>query len=94
MDYCPRCFRVGDDVGDCGNFALGCPRPVKVDPESVLVVRCGGRCNKTRAVPVGRIMQGKTRSLTGLCTSDVCKAVIVRPASPPTKARSHHGKDQ
>jgi hypothetical protein len=93
MDYCPRCFRVGDDIGSCGNFKMGCPNPKKVDPDNMVVVRCGGRCNKTRAVPVGNIMKGKTTALKGTCLHDLCKAVIVRPAAPPAKARGNASKD-
>lgn len=95
MDYCPRCFRVGDDIGSCGNFKLGCPPPKKVDPEKTVVLRCGGKCNKTRAIPVGNIMRGKTSGLKGICQTDLCRAVLIRPAAPPTKAsgRGSHTKE-
>ena len=80
---CPKCFRADDKLGTCGNFALGCPTPTPFDPQTMVHITCIP-CKRDVAIPVERIMNGKTRSLGG-CISDKCKAKIV-PASLSGKA--------
>lgn len=84
MKYCPRCFRTDADLGDCANFAIGCPDPVKADPKKVVHVACGP-CGKTLAIPVGNIMRGRTSGLPG-CKSDKCAAQLLLPADKPKAA--------
>lgn len=74
--YCPRCFRAGDDVGDCGDTMLGCPPPREVDPQKMVVLECLP-CAKTIAVAVVDIMRGKLPSgayCKGDCSPENCKA--------------------
>lgn len=72
---CPKCFLTDDKLGTCGNFALGCPKPVDFDPTTMVHISCTP-CKKDVAIPVERIMNGKTGRLSG-CMSDKCKAKIV-----------------
>jgi hypothetical protein len=81
---CPKCFLTDDKLGTCGNFALGCPKPVDFDPEKMVHIVCTP-CKKDVAVPVDRIMSGKTARLQG-CQSDKCKARIMQAAIAPQEA--------
>lgn len=87
MQFCPRhgCGRAGDDLGDCANFALKCPRPVEVDATKHVVLRCTA-CDKTRAVSASDIMQGKT-SLKENCDRAECACVVLPIAKAKPKAQ-------
>lgn len=93
IDMCARCYRAGPDLGNCGDFAIGCPQPRPTNPLTDVVIRCD-QCDITRAVPVERIMQGKIKAITGRCTVDRCKAIIIRPAAPNSKGTEDRGKGQ
>lgn len=77
MQFCPRhgCNRAGDDLGDCGNTRLKCPRFREIDPLKDIVLRCSA-CDKTRCVPASDVMQGKS-GLREVCDRSDCKAVVM-----------------
>lgn len=87
---CNRCFRTTDeDFDTCPSkdSPLPCPPPVEVSDDMVVIVHCGA-CPKTRAIPVGNIMQRKRLTELGTCVSDQCQARVVlptvtRPSTPP-----------
>lgn len=80
-EYCPRCNRAGDDLGRCGNFAIGCPPFLPIEPGKVVTLRCAP-CNITRAIPAADLMQGRCPLS---CQGDTreCKAVAIH--IPPAK---------
>jgi hypothetical protein len=79
---CPKCFLTDEKLGTCGNFALGCPTPIQYEPDTMVHITCIP-CSRDVAIPVERIMNGKTRSLGG-CGSDKCKAKMVPAPLAPT----------
>lgn len=87
---CNRCFRTtAEDMDNCPSkdSYLPCPPPVEVSDDKVVIVTCAA-CPKTRAIPIGNIMQRKRLSELGPCLHDQCKAVVVlptvtRPSTPP-----------
>lgn len=80
VKHCPRCYRAEEDMGTCGNFAMGCPRPAVIPEEQAVEVSCGP-CRFHRIIPVGAIMHNKGRP-DGSCVSDRCKATVLHPAAP------------
>lgn len=74
--FCPRCFRPEDQMGHCGDFALGCPRPAQLAPDQTVTIHCGP-CGFTRIVPVGNLVQGRRVDELRNCQHDVCRAVRV-----------------
>jgi len=75
--YCPKCYLSGSALGTCGNFALGCPEPEDILPDTIVEISCGP-CGKQMAIPVSAIMKHKTKEL-GLCTLDKCAATLLPP---------------
>lgn len=77
--YCPKCYLSEADLGKCGNFALGCPEPLAIDPEKVVELKCGP-CDKRLSIPIGDLLK---RRFAGLerCTLDECAAVILPPVA-------------
>lgn len=77
-EYCPKCGRVDTDIGGCGTIVSPCPDPVRIDPNKVMVARCGP-CGKTLAIPVDKLIRGKAKEFgSGDCTLAVCAAEIVQ----------------
>lgn len=85
MQYCPRCNRAGDDIGNCGNgAAFPCPPAMEVDSQADIVIKCRP-CKKTYAIPVERLMKARSPLVECSGDCDVCKAVVIRPKGPSKK---------
>ena len=82
MRYCPRCYLTDEDLGSCGNFAVGCPAPVEAAPELVAHIACSA-CEKVVGVPVANIMRGKLGFLSN-CQTDRCPAKLILPGGSST----------
>lgn len=78
MQYCIKCSRAGDDVGDCGQRIVPCPRFQEVDPTRVVVMRCEP-CDKTRAFKLSDVINGRSPLKEPCpCAPDKCQAKVVR----------------
>ncbi len=80
MRYCKECHLADYD---CGRVVLPCPKPLAVNPDKDVLIRCIP-CNKTWAMPVADIVQGRVKKLRS-CPSSECKAVLIRPPKAASK---------
>lgn len=78
IKMCPRCNRINDDIGDCGNFALGCPTPVPLQEDEVIHLKCR-ECPRTTIVPVSELLSTGRRKMLGLPFKYNCKVYVERP---------------
>jgi len=85
--FCPKHFTL-EDI-DCEEPIVACPPRVPLDPTKHLIVTCGP-CERTRVVPIERVMQGTVRA-SGTCVLSSCAATILAPEvadmTPPRPAK-------
>ena len=74
MKYCPRHGSILDEV-DCFDGVIPCPEPKEFDAAKEVLATCGP-CDKTRVIPLSRIMQGKPVP-TGHCVMHECAATVI-----------------
>jgi hypothetical protein len=75
MDYCRECHLVLPL--SCGRQVLPCPPPLAVDPAKDVLIHCT-TCKKTWAMPVSKVVSGKTPRLK-MCPTSKCDAVLLHP---------------
>jgi hypothetical protein len=86
--FCPKHFTL-EDV-DCEEAIVACPPRVPIDPSKHVIASCGP-CNRTRVVPVSRIMQGKVHS-AGMCVLSECAATVIVPEATPAPSINQAAK--